>query len=76
MGGLIEPFAFGGLAPPTVALPVGVTSGLLALPSLPPQPFALENATFASSNFPAEAPRPRHASATALHRSTAPCNAP
>jgi len=55
VGGLLEPFAFGGLAPPPAALPVGMTSGLLALPSLPPQPFALENATFASSNFPAEA---------------------
>ena len=55
VGGLLEPFGFGGLAPPPAALPAGVTSGLLALPSLPPQPFALENATFASSNFPAEA---------------------
>ena len=55
VGGLLEPFGFGGLAPPAAALAAGVTSGLLALPSLPPQPFALENATFASSNFPAEA---------------------
>ena len=56
VGGLVESFAFGSTKPPAASglLPAGSASGLLRVP-LPPRPFALENATTASSYFPAEA---------------------
>ena len=53
VGGVIEPFAFGGEVAPAAGLPAGTSEGPLRVPA-PKTPFALEDALAASSWVPGE----------------------
>jgi hypothetical protein len=52
VGGLVEPFAFGGATAPAARLPAGATTGVLTVPSPGEHFFTLGNATASSSYAP------------------------